>query len=266
MRYKELVMIESNTWRFFNSHTETAQHNMAVDEALLLCFKEGDMPILRLYGWENALSVGRYSNLWRSLNRETIEEQNIACVRRISGGGILVHGGDLSYSLIMPRDWLREKGVKESYRYLCSFLIRLYEKLGYKADFAGENSVDVQQCDVCLASNEVYDILIEGKKIGGNAQRHTRHALFQHGSIPMRIDESFFRPFFSKETGFENAATLENLGTQMSYEELSRLVQETFSETFGAQLMSDTLSSSEVQCAMELYEAKYTQGSWNYDV
>lgn len=259
-------MIKDNTWRFLNSHTQTAQRNMAVDEALLLCYKEGDMPILRLYGWENALSVGRYSNLGRSLNREILEEQNIACVRRISGGGILVHGGDLSYSLIMPRDWVREKGVKESYRHLCSFLIYLYKKLGYKADFTGEHRADRSRSDICLAGNQVYDILIEGKKIGGNAQRHTRHALLQHGSIPMRIDESFFRPFFSKETGFENAATLENLGTQMSYEELSRLLQETFSETFGSQLMSDTLSSSEVQCAMELYEAKYTQASWNDDV
>lgn len=238
---------------------------MAVDEALLLCFKEGDMPILRLYGWEKALSVGRYSNLWRSLDRKTVEEQNIPFVRRISGGGILVHGGDLSYSLIIPRDWVREKGVKESYRYLCSFLIRLYEKLGYRADFAGENSVNVQACDVCLASNEVYDILIEGKKIGGNAQRHTRHALFQHGSIPMSINESFFIPYFSKETGFENAATLENLGTKISYEELSQLLQETFSETLGAKLMSDTLNLSEEQCAKELAEEKYTQASWNYN-
>ncbi len=259
-------MIEHSTWRFLNSHIGTAQHNMAVDESLLLCYKEADMPILRLYGWENALSVGRYSNLWRSLNQETLQEQHIPCVRRISGGGILVHGGDVSYSLIMPRDWLREKGVKESYRHLCSFLIRLYEKLGYKADFTGEHRADRSRSDICLAGNEVYDILIEGKKIGGNAQRHTRHALLQHGSIPIRIDESFFRPFFSKETGFENAATLENLGTQISYEELVLLVQETFSETFGAQLMSDTLNLSEEQCAMELAEEKYSQKSWNYDV
>ena len=208
MRYKELRMIEHGTWRFINSHIGTAQRNMAVDEALLINFKDTDMPILRLYGWKSALSVGRYSTLWKSIDRQTVEEQKISCVRRISGGGILVHGGDLSYCLIMPRDRLREKGVKESYRDLCAFLIRLYEKLGYKADFAGEHKADKLRSNICLAGNEVYDILIDGKKIGGNAQRHTRHALFQHGSIPMRLDESFCRPFFSKETGFDNAATL----------------------------------------------------------
>ncbi|MFA6188397.1 MAG: lipoate--protein ligase family protein [Sulfuricurvum sp.] len=258
-------MIAHNTWRFLNSHTQTAQKNMAVDEALLIGFKEGDMPILRLYGWENALSVGRYSTLWTSLDRQTVEAKNVLCVRRISGGGILVHGGDLSYSLIMPHDWLREKGVKESYHYLCSFLIRLYKRLGYKADFAGEKRGSALRSNICLAGNEVYDILINGKKIGGNAQRHTRHALFQHGSIPMSIDESFFTPFFRVDPGFENAATLERLGTSISYEELAILVRETFCETFGVESISDTLNLSEEQCAMKLAEEKYTKESWNYN-
>lgn len=266
MRYKELRMIGHGTWRFINSNIGTAQRNMAVDEALLINYKDTDMPILRLYGWERALSAGRYSTLSRSLDRQTLKEQNVPCVRRISGGGILVHGGDLSYCLIMPRDWLREKGVKESYRDLCAFLIRLYERLGYKADFAGENSVDILHSDVCLASNEVYDILIDGKKIGGNAQRHTRHALLQHGSIPMRIDESFFTSCFTKDPGFENAATLERLGTKMSYERLAALVQEIFCESFGIELIHDTLNVSEEQYAKELFAQKYTQASWNDDV
>jgi len=259
-------MIAQTKWRFINSHIGTAQRNMAVDEALLINFKETDMPILRVYGWENSLSVGRYSTLWKSVDRQTVQEQNIPCVRRISGGGILVHGGDLSYCLIIPRDWLRDKGVKESYHYLCAFLIRLYKKLGYKADFAGENIVDVIHSDICLASNEIYDILIDGKKIGGNAQRHTRHALLQHGSIPMRIDESIFTPCFSEEPGFDNAATLERLGTQISYETLATLVRDTFSETFEVELISETLTLSEEQGAIVLGEEKYTQESWNYDV
>lgn len=258
-------MIEHNTWRFLNSNTQTAQRNMAVDEALLRCFKEGDMPILRLYGWNNALSVGRYSTLWTSLDRQTVVEKNIPCVRRISGGGILVHGGDLSYSLVLPRDWVREKGVKESYHSLCAFLIHIYQKLGYEADFAGEHRENTLRSDICLAGNEVYDILINGKKIGGNAQRHTRHVLFQHGSIPMRIDESFFKSFFRTDPGFEAATTLENLGTKISYEKLAALVQETFSETFGVELISDTLNLSEEQCANELIDNKYTQTSWNYN-
>lgn len=258
-------MIEHNTWRFLNTHNGTAQRNMAVDEALLVCFKEGDMPIFRLYGWKNALSVGRYTTLWTCLDRQTVEEHSIPCVRRISGGGVLVHGGDLSYSLVLPRDWVREKGVKDSYRILCRFLINVYQKLGHKADFSGVQRADSLRSDVCLAGNEVYDIQIDGKKMGGNAQRHSRHALLQHGSIPMRIDESFFTPFFSKAPGFENAATLERLGTQISYEELATLVGETFSETFGVELISDHLNSLEEQCAIELAEEKYTQESWNYD-
>ncbi|MDP3266778.1 MAG: lipoate--protein ligase family protein [Sulfuricurvum sp.] len=256
-------MIIHNTWRLLDSGIKTAQCNMAIDEALLNCFKEGDMPIMRLYGWENALSVGRYSTLWTSLDQQTVLEENIPCVRRMSGGGILVHGGDLSYSLIMPRDWLREKGVKESYHYLCAFLLHLYEKLGYKADFSGENIVDELQSDICLTGNEVYDIVIDGKKMGGNAQRHTRHVLFQHGSIPMGIDEPFFKPFFRLDPGFENAATLERLGTSISYKELATLVREIFCETFGVKLVPGSLSESEERQAKELLADKYSQERWN---
>ncbi|MDP1784954.1 MAG: lipoate--protein ligase family protein, partial [Sulfuricurvum sp.] len=197
------MMIRHTTWRLLNSNTATAEWNMAVDEALLSGFKEGDMPILRLYGWENALSLGRFSTFFKSLHQENIQAENVPCVRRMSGGGILVHGGDLSYSLIIPRDWLRGKGVKEGYHYLCGFLISLYKKLGHKAQFACDLQWDEIRSDICLAGTQAYDIVIEGKKMGGNAQRHTRHALFQHGSIPIRIDDSFFKPLFLEEAGLD---------------------------------------------------------------
>lgn len=256
-------MIVHNMWRLIDSGIKTAQSNMAIDEALLNCFKNGDMPIIRLYGWENSLSFGRFSTVSKSLNTHTVESENISCVRRMSGGGILVHGGDLSYTLIIPRDWLRGVGIKESYRYLCQFLILLYKKLGYQSHFACDLQLDEIRSDICLAGKEAYDIIIDGKKMGGNAQRHTRHTLFQHGSIPMRIYEPFFESIFSGDAGFDKMITLEKLGTTMSYEELSKMLQEAFCETFKVQLVSDVLNESENQHAIQLQEEKYSQKRWN---
>lgn len=258
-------MIKSNIWRFLNSHTETAQYNMAVDEALLLCYKEGDMPILRLYGWENALSIGRYSNLWTSLDRQTVEEQNIACVRRISGGGILHHGGDLSYTLIIPRDRLKGTGVKESYHHLCAFLILLYKKMGLTANFSCDLQLEEIRSDICLAGREAYDIVIQEKKMGGNAQRYTRHALFQHGSIPMRINDRFVESLFLVDAGIDKMATLEQFGISISYEELAQLVREAFCETFDVTLVADSLSEGEEHHSKLLQAEKYSQTSWNYN-
>lgn len=259
-------MIIQNTWRLLECGIQTAQCNMAIDEALLYGFKEGDMPIIRLYGWENSLSFGRYSNVSKSLDMHKVQSENISCVRRISGGGILVHGGDLSYTLIIPRDWLKGAGVKESYHHLCAFLILLYKKMGLTAHFSCDLQLDEIHCDICHAGLEAYDIVIKEKKMGGNAQRYTRHALFQHGSIPMRVKKPFFKSLFLGDSGLDNMTTLEQFGISMSYEELSKLLQEAFCETFEVKLVSDSLSESEERHRKQLQEEKYSQKSWNYDV
>lgn len=260
-------MIMHDTWRLLECGIQTAQANMAIDEALLNNFKEGDMPIIRLYGWEHSLSFGRYSTVSKSLNMHKIQSENISCVRRISGGGILHHGGDLSYTLIIPRDRLKGIGVKESYHHLCAFLILLYKKMGLTANFSCDLQLDEIRSDICLAGLEAYDIVIKGKKMGGNAQRYTRHALFQHGSIPMRVDnDRFVESLFSVDAGLDKMATLEQLGISISYEELSKLVQEAFCETFEVKLVSDSLNESEEYHSKLLQEEKYSQKSWNYNV
>lgn len=256
-------MIIHKTWRLLDSGSKAAQSNMAIDEALLNCFEEGDMPIIRLYGWEDSLSFGRFSTLSKSLDITKIQSENIPCVRRMSGGGILVHGGDLSYTLIMPRDWFKRTGVKESYHYLCGFLISLYKKLGYQASFASDLKLGEIRSDICLAGREAYDIVIKEKKIGGNAQRYTSHTLFQHGSIPMCVNKPFFKPLFLADFGLEEMATLEQFGTSISYEELSGLVREAFCETFDVKLVPDTLSASEERYAVQLQAEKYSQEKWN---
>lgn len=256
-------MITEKRWRLIESKEGSGAWNMAVDEALLNGFKEGDMPILRLYGWEPSLSFGRFSSAARSVDLESAEAAGLACVRRISGGGILVHGGDLSYSLILPRRALKSRGVKESYRYLCGFLVNLYEKLGQKASFAQELQLESRNTNVCLAGNEPYDLLIGGRKMGGNAQRHTSGAFLQHGTIPISVDEARFAPLFLEESGLSTAATLERLGIDVAYDALAGLLKESFSESFGVRFVSGALKPSEEKRAAELLAQKYSQERWN---
>lgn len=236
---------------------------MAVDEALLNCFKEGDMPIFRLYGWERALSLGKFSDPLKTLDMARLEEEKIPCTRRMTGGGVLVHGEDLSYSLILPHGFLKERGVKASYRYLCAFLVTLYKKLGHEASFSCDLEMELHRSDICLAGKEAYDIVIEGKKIGGNAQRHTRHALLQHGSIPIKKYPLGLKALFLTDSGLQSAATLEGLGTILCYEELAGLVRESFCESFDVTLIADNLLLREEEDAKQLLADKYSVRSWN---
>jgi len=249
--------------RLIDTALGSASWNMALDEALLYSFKEGDLPILRLYAWEPALSFGRFLRIDNSVDLDELKKQKLSCVRRMTGGGVLVHGDDLSYSLVLPRLFGNNKSVKETYRYLCGFLIRFYEKLGFKAQFASDLYIDNRKSDICLAGREAYDIVIKGKKMGGNAQRHIRHALLQHGSIPISFDEKHFKPVFLEDSGLQSAATLQKLGTMVPYEDLVKLLIETFSETFNVNIVPDTLSLEEESKAKELLMSKYNKQRWN---
>ncbi|KYJ86603.1 hypothetical protein AS592_07320 [Sulfurovum riftiae] len=253
-----------HTWRFIDSGTASAQWNMAVDEALLSAYKENDLPILRLYRWEEpSLSLGRFSHFQETLQLQKTQSSGVAYVRRITGGGILVHGGDISYSLIVPRSFVQKKGVRNSYRYLCGFLIKLYRDLGLDAGFAYDLQIPETKSPICLAGTEAYDIIIGGRKIGGNAQRHTRQALLQHGSIPLRLDKERFEALFSEDSGLSLTNTLDTLQIDMTEERLSLEIQKAFNETLGTIVQTGSLSAEELMLAERLFKEKYSQEAWN---
>ena len=251
-------------WRLIDSGTGSAAWNMAVDEALLRSFAEEDSPILRLYRWEKpALSFGRFSQPESTLNAEALQSGGPAYTRRMTGGGILVHGGDLSYALIVPQAFIKTRGVRESYRYLCRFLLTLYRRLGLDAAFADDRKAMRTSGDVCLAGKERYDIVIDDRKLGGNAQRHTHKAMLQHGTIPLSIDRAFFAPFFRKDSGLDEAFCLANARINLSPEALTSAVADAFGDTFGAKLVPGALNERESALARQLYVKKYTTEAWN---
>ena len=238
---------------------------MAVDESLISNFKDGDLPIFRLYRWESSLTFGRFSKPSLSVDLEILKEKNISYTRRMTGGGILVHGGDLSYSLILPREYLNDLGVKESYHYLCRFLINFYERLGVSADFAHNHGLNISKSDICMCANEPYDIIIDGKKIGGNAQRYTKDVLLQHGSIPINFNDAIFKDIFLEETSLENINTLDKIIQDIRDIELIKLLVESFSQSFDITFDNDTLSPLEQQNAEMLLTHKYSTKRWNID-
>lgn len=257
--------MELKRWRLIDSGVGSAAYNMAVDEALLHNFKEGDLPILRLYGWEPSVSLGRFSNVYESLNVEALQKQKLPLVRRMTGGGVLIHGGDLSYSLILPKETLRGRGVKESYRYLCQFLLKLYENLGLSAGFAQDLDKESRKSKICMAANEPYDIIVNGKKMGGNAQRYATQTLFQHGSIPISLDEALFKDIFLKYSGVKNIFTLDRVRKEIDYKELAHLLTEAFTRSFGVTLVGDALSVGESCSSDQFLAQKYSQKRWNMD-
>ncbi len=154
--------------------------NMAADEILLERAFEFNRIILRFYAWETpALSYG-YSQVEASLPRHDLPN-----VKRPTGGGIVFHGHDVTYTLAVPHSHaLCRRNRKESYleihRILCEAFQKMFTPMHLEMNPDEHDRVTLQ----CFRSPSLYDILSpSGVKVAGAAQRRTRLGILHQGCI-----------------------------------------------------------------------------------
>ena len=235
-------------FRVIKHKTLNAKENMAIDDALLSSFKEEEKAIFRLYSWEKSFTIG-ISQKFENYPFTSIFKGN--CAKRVTGGGVLFHGHDLSYSLVIPSELLDGLNIKESYEKICTFIINFYKKLGLDAKYVKDSEdIELSKNEFCQVGFEAYDILVNGKKIGGNAQRRTKKAIFQHGSIPI------FKNNDEKLDG-KIGYTLEDFGIKIDYEEVKRLLIESFQESFSVETIESELTIDEEKKKNLLLKEKY---------
>lgn len=165
--------------------------NMAIDEALLL---SASLPILRFYRWkEPSLSFGyfgRYAEVAAQSGRREI-------VRRWTGGGVVPHGDDLTYSVIIPKAspfFLRSS--LEVYATLHEAIRLALEANNIAATLANEAGQKISED--CFANPVRADVISGNRKIAGAAHRRSQAGLLHQGSIqrsdlPERFREDFAR-------------------------------------------------------------------------
>jgi lipoate-protein ligase A len=150
--------------------------NMAVDEALLT---DATAPILRFYRWRQpSLSFGyfgRYAEAVRQANEREI-------VRRWTGGGIVPHGDDLTYSVIIPKAHpFLAKSSLEIYAAVHDAIRRALEANRIEAALVNEAAPRISEH--CFANAVRADVMSAGRKIAGAAHRRSRAGLLHQGSI-----------------------------------------------------------------------------------
>ena len=185
----------------YHDHTPcSAAMNMAIDEALLELVT---IPLIRFYRWQfPALSFGYFGRFTNVASYQC--ERDL--VRRWTGGGIVFHGQDLTYSLVIPASdtACAESSIsiyEKIHRALCDALSETGQPAVVaaggpsavalaKADDRGPGSATVATRTgindagySCFANPVRADVMIDGRKIAGAAQRRTRRGLLQQGSI-----------------------------------------------------------------------------------
>ena len=93
-------MIFNNKFRLIISQNLSSNDNTNIDKALFKAFENGSLPILRLYSWQKSVTFGAGQN--PSDYENLLKEYKNNFSKRITGGGVLFHGHDISYSLVLP--------------------------------------------------------------------------------------------------------------------------------------------------------------------
>jgi lipoate-protein ligase A len=152
---------------------------MAFDEALLECAARFGKAVARFYGWtEHAASFGYFQRL-ADVERLTPLRP---LVRRPTGGGIVPHVNDWTYSIAIPRGhhWYTLSAI-ESYRRVHEWIQAAFELLQIRTELAP--SALKTGPGQCFAGHEQFDLLWNGRKIAGAAQRRTKVGLLVQGSV-----------------------------------------------------------------------------------
>ena len=256
-------------WRVIDTGYLDCYSNMAIDEALLESYDTANgLPILRIYGWKpEAFSIGYSQNPQDELDLDRCRLKKIDFVRRITGGGVIFHKSELTYSVVCSRDDLGFFTFsKETYRALCSFLIKTYQDLGLKAEYSLKESTRQTKSWFCFTERERYDILMNGKKIGGNAQRRKKEIIFQHGSIPLRSDVDQALGLLRNSPTIDKTSITslsEALGKDISYNRLKGMIIKSFAQAFGVDIVESSLNPKEKALYRFLLNEKYAKKEWN---
>ncbi len=139
-----------------------AYTNIATDTWLLnnLNAKE---PVFALWQNNNAIIVGQNQNTFGEVNQDFVDEHQIEVVRRVTGGGAVYHDlGNLNFTLFVPI----ESAANVDFKKFSEPVLRALHTLGIDAEASGRN-----------------DLLVNGKKISGVAQRYAKGYLMHHGTL-----------------------------------------------------------------------------------
>ena len=189
-------------WWLLDSGACDPAFNMALDEALLEFATELDKPILRFYGWTQPAATFGYFQKIAEIERLTSLRP---LVRRPTGGGLVPHNADWTYSVVLPpsSDWYQSSAT-ESYERVHRWIQESFSELGFITELASCCRKELP--GQCFAGYEKSDVLYLGRKIAGAAQRRNKLGLLIQGSVqppPAGVDRADWQDAMSAQGAFE---------------------------------------------------------------
>lgn len=161
--------------------------NMAMDEALLEFAAQSGIATVRIYAWDQpTLSLGYFQDV--GAYRQDDRWKHLPAVKRLTGGGAILHHHEITYSCCLPAQALKTFRPIELYSRVHQAVIDVLAGHDISATFRGDVPGDDSKF-LCFSRGDERDLVLNGKKILGSAQRRRRGAVLQHGSLITRTSD-----------------------------------------------------------------------------
>lgn len=254
-------------FRLLNTGLQPGAMNMAIDEAVLAHIKNGmSKPTLRFYGWSPAcVTIGYFQSLEEELDLPACEKSGVSYVRRITGGGAVLHEHEITYSIHIPVTLgLLPDGILESYRKICDGILCGLRALGLEPQFVPLNDIVVKSPRSGLV-----------QKISGNAQTRKENIILQHGTVLLKVEVEKMFSLLKVPSEKMKGKLIEDikqrvtsvsdaLGRNLDFEEAGKILEKGFCEAFPEiEFANSSLLESELDLAKKLFTEKYNTDRWN---
>jgi len=264
-------------FRLLHTFNKPGAWHMAFDEMLIHRVDAGlSEPCVRFYSWSPwCVTLGSFQAAEEQLQLHRLAAAGFDAVKRPTGGRAVFHAQELTYTICAPKavaPWGNTLG--QTYDWVAERLLRGLENVGFQGGLERGSTENLESPEErhsakppCFCSASRAEIVWEGRKVVGSAQRRTRNAFLQHGSIPLGkayLDIVDFLDFpadqkdaLRAELNRHSVCLAEIPGVNATMDSVLEALQRSFSDALGCELAEPTPEElAETEALLPQYQEK----------
>ncbi len=249
-------------WRWLESPAAAGAEQMAVDAALMDRARVTGEAVLRVYAWARpTLSFGRNETVRNRFDANTLDGRGYDAVRRPTGGRVLLHHGEVTYSVTMPAT--DDEPLRAAYTRINQLLGAAIARLGVAANEAPRRKELRPGQGACFAAPSAGELVVGGRKLVASAQWREAGALLQHGSIVLEDRQGDLVALAGGDIAppAPAAALSASMGRTVTREEVTAALWEQLVADWGP---AYPLDAGELTRGVEVHRAQFSDPKWTW--